>query len=61
MRTHHDQPHRLARQDMAAQSRRGGVRGMKKSSAWDETFLECAMEEVQEMIEDAIKSRRKHF
>ena len=28
---------------------------------WDETFLECMMDDVKEVIEDAKKSRRKVF
>ena len=28
---------------------------------WDETFIECMMDDVKEVIEDAKKSRRKVF
>ena len=28
---------------------------------WDETFIELTMEDAQQMIRDAIKSRRKRF
>lgn len=34
---------------------------MKGRGLWDETFLECTMEEVEDLIQDAVKSRRKHF
>lgn len=34
---------------------------MPKQPLWDETFVETAMDEIQEMVEDAMKSRRKHF
>lgn len=34
---------------------------MAKRPLWDQDFIECAMEEIQEMVEDAMKSRRKHF
>lgn len=28
---------------------------------WDPDFIETAIDEVKEMIEDAMKSKRKHF
>ncbi len=34
---------------------------MPKQPLWDPDFLETALEEIQEMIEDAMKSRAKHF
>lgn len=29
--------------------------------AWDETFMECTMDDLQETLQDALKSRRKVF
>lgn len=34
---------------------------MPKPPLWDPDFLESCMEEVEEMVTDAMKSRRKHF
>lgn len=34
---------------------------MRGWPAWDETFLECTMDDIKETLTDALKSRRKVF
>lgn len=34
---------------------------MPKAPLWDQDCIEASVDEVKEMIEDAMKSRRKHF
>jgi hypothetical protein len=34
---------------------------MAKQPTWDPDFIETSLEEVREMIEDAMKYRGKHF